>query len=303
MRRIKTLCTIILLLLITGTVESQKKNITSPFFFIQVTDPQFGFFDSNNGFAKETELFEKAVDAINRLNPDFVVITGDLVNNLEDKNQINEFKRITAKINPKIPVYYSPGNHNIGQSPVQQDVDSFVSEYGHDRFSFRHNNILFIGLNSVLIKANSPLLEQQQFKWLKKKLMKGKNANHRILFCHYPFFISNPGEAETYSNISPETRIRYLNLFKEYNVDAIFAGHLHNNGFAKSGNMEMVTTSAVGKPLAGVPSGIRIVKVFNDRIESIYYGLDEIPPQIDLKNNPVGRESRFCYAGLCFLTY
>jgi hypothetical protein len=44
--------------------------------------------------------------------------------------------------------------------------------------------------------------------------------------------------------------------------------------------MEMVTTSAVGKPLAKAPSGIRIVKVYSDRIESVYYGLDEIPETI-----------------------
>ena len=53
-----------------------------------------------------------------------------------------------------------------------------------------------------------------------------------------------------------------------------------NNGFAKYGDMEMVTTSAVGKPLAKAPSGIRVVKVYPDRIESVYYSLDEIPETI-----------------------
>lgn len=69
-----------------------------------------------------------------------------------------------------------------------------------------------------------------------------------VLFCHYPFFINAFDEPETYSNIAIETRNRYLHLFKENNVDAVFAGHLHNNGSAKYGNMEMVTTSAVGNP-------------------------------------------------------
>ncbi|GAH76052.1 unnamed protein product, partial [marine sediment metagenome] len=39
-------------------------------------------------------------------------------------------------------------------------------------------------------------------------------------------------------------------------------------------------TSAVGKPLGDAPSGLRIVKVFTDSIEHIYYGLDEIPDSI-----------------------
>lgn len=282
MKQIKLIIAIFSVFLITGTGNSQKKSSSAPFFFIQLTDPQFGFIESNKGFGKETELYEKAVNAINRLNPDLVVITGDLVNNIDDRMQIAEFKRITAKINSKTPVYYCPGNHDIGQSPTQQDIDSFISDYGHEKFTFKHKKSTFIGLNSCIIKANTPVLEQLQFDWLKKELSKARRSNHIILFCHYPFFISNFNEPQTYSNIPVETRYRYLTLFKEYNVDAVFAGHLHNNAYAKYGDIDMITTSAAGKPLANVPSGIRIIKVYSDRIESVYYGLDEIPDIIIL---------------------
>jgi serine/threonine-protein phosphatase CPPED1 len=281
MRLVKKLgFVLILLCAIAITGNSQKRNSSSPFFIIQVTDPQFGMYESNKGFSKETELYEDAVAAINRLKPDFVVITGDLVNNKDDRSQMAEFKRITAKINSKIPVYYTPGNHDIGSSPAQKDIDSFVSDFGHDRFSFKHKKSFFIGLNSSLIKSNTPLLEQEQYDWLKKELTKGKRAKHIILFCHYPFFINSFDETETYSNIAIETRNRYLALFKDNNVDAVFAGHLHNNGSAKYGKMDMITTSAVGKPLANTPSGIRIIKVYPDRIESVYYTLKEIPVTI-----------------------
>ena len=104
--------------------------------------------------------------------------------------------------------------------------------------------------------------------------------NHIIIFSHYPFFIKAFDEPETYSNISTEIRNRYLDLFKKFKVDAVFAGHLHNNESAKYDKMEMVTTSAVGKPLANAPSGLRIVKVYSNRIESVYYSLDELPEVI-----------------------
>jgi len=259
---------------------SQEKNNSAPFFFIQVTDPQFGFFESNKGFSKETELYEKAVSKINNLHPDFVVITGDLVNNKDDKSQIAEFKRITARITPSIPVWYSPGNHDIGQPPAQKDIDAFISEYGHDRFSFRHKNCTFIGLNSCLVKSGISEPEQLQFEWLSKELSNAEVMNHIIIFSHYPFFIKAFDEPETYSNISTEIRNRYLDLFKKFKVDAVYAGHLHNNESAKYGQMEMVTTSAVGKPLANAPSGLRIVKVYSNRIESVYYSLDELPEVI-----------------------
>lgn len=47
--------------------------------------------------------------------------------------------------------------------------------------------------------------------------------------------------------------------------------------------MELVTTSALGKPLGKAPSGMRIVKVYKERIEHEYYGLDEIPDTVELE--------------------
>ncbi|MBK7132760.1 MAG: metallophosphoesterase [Bacteroidales bacterium] len=277
---LKQLLVVLLLLsLITTTGFSQKKNSSPPFIVIQVTDPQFGMYEADKGFSKETELYERAVDAINKLNPDFVVLTGDLVNKKDDRAQVTEFKRITARIKKEIPVYYSPGNHDIGQPTTQKDIDSFISDYGHDRFSFKHKKSLIIGVNSCLIKSNTPVLEESQFEWLKKELNKGKKAKNVILFTHYPFFINSFDEADQYFNITVETRKRYLELFKEYGVDAVFAGHLHNNGSGKYGDMQMITTSAVGKPLGKADSGIRVIKVYPDRVESVYYTLNEIPFQ------------------------
>ena len=278
----KLILVLLYLSLLTFNTSAQKGGNFKPFFFIQITDPQFGMIGSNKGFSKETELYEKAVQAVNRLNPDFVIITGDLVNNKTDRSQIQEFKRITALINSKIPVYYSPGNHDIGQSLVQSDIDAFVSDYGYDRFTFKKKDCLFVGLNSSIIKSNTPVLEQIQFEWLKKVLSEGKTSKHIVLFCHYPFFINASDEPETYSNIPVDLRMKYLALFREMNVEVVFAGHLHNNSVAKYDKMEMITTSAVGKPLAVVPSGIRIIKVYSDRLESTYYALEEIPEAIPL---------------------
>ena len=199
------------------------------------------------------------------------------MNDPKSQSQIAEFKKITAQISPEIPVYLTPGNHDVGQEPDKQSIDSYIKNYGYDRFSFNHKGSLFIGFNSSIIKNNLPELEQQQFKWLKKKLKGSKRASHTILFCHYPFFIQKIEEPETYSNISPEKRNKYLALFVENNVEALFSGHLHKNNTSEFGGIHWVSTSAVGKPLSKDPSGIRIVKIYNDKIEDNYYGLDESP--------------------------
>lgn len=62
---------------------------TSSITIVQITDPQFGFFDKNESFEKETALYTKAVEQINAIVPDFVVITGDFVNNSRDMKQLS----------------------------------------------------------------------------------------------------------------------------------------------------------------------------------------------------------------------
>ena len=276
----KYILSLVLVFTIVGAILAQKKNQTSPWFFIQIADPQFGMLEKNEGFEKETILYEKAVSAINNLSPDFVVITGDFVHDQKSEVQINEFKRITAKINSEIPVYYTPGNHDIGQIPNKQSLKKYRKNYGSDRFSFKHKGSSFTGFNSGLIKAKLEQNEKKQYKWLTKTIRNSRNVEHTILFCHYPFFNKTIDEPESYSNIGLEYREKYLSLFETNGVDAIFTGHHHRNKRLGFGNIQLVTTSAVGKPLGDDPSGIRIVKIYNDTIQHVYYGLDELPDSV-----------------------
>lgn len=276
----KAISSLCLILLLAGSALAQKKNQANHWFFVQLTDPQFGMFDSNTGFEKETALYEKAVAEINSLNPDFVVITGDFVHDPNSAAQINEFKRITAKIKPSIPVYYSPGNHDIGQVPNEESLKKYGKNYGSDRFSFRHKGSSFIGFNTGIIKAKLEKPEQEQFNWLAKKLQQSKKAQHIILFTHYPFFNKTADEPTAYSNIDQEYRKKYLRLFSHSHVTAVFSGHHHNNGLSTYENIQLVTTSALGKPLGKAPSGFRIIKVYHDKIEHEFFGLDELPDSV-----------------------
>src|SRR5437660_12432887 len=111
---------------------------TEPFFFIQLTDPQFGMFAENTNFVQETANFEFAVATVNRLHPAFVVITGDLVNKVGDAAQIKEYKRILAKVDPQIPVYNVAGNHDVGNVPTPKTVAAYTNQFGPDHYTFRY---------------------------------------------------------------------------------------------------------------------------------------------------------------------
>lgn len=265
-------------LILLANIFAQSES--EPFSFIQITDPQFGMFEKNAGFEKETVLFEKAVAGINKLHPDFVVITGDFVHDPNSEAQINEFKHLVSKIKPEIPVYYTPGNHDVGTTPNKQNLKKYRKNYGKDRFVFSHKGSLFIGFNTSLIKGKLVQKENKQFKWLTSQIRKGKDFDNTVVFCHYPFFIKRIDEPTAYANIDLEYRKKYLDLFAENGVDVVFTGHHHNNILNAYRDVQLVTTSSAGKPLGDAPSGMRIIQVYSDKIEHEYFGFDELPESV-----------------------
>lgn len=243
------------------------------FSFVQLSDPQLGFMSENKGYAEETALYEKTVEKINGLKPVFVVITGDLVNDRTNMAQWDEFRRITSKLKPK--VYILPGNHDLGHELTNTDLKEFDEMFVTDRFAISYKNNKFIGINSNLIKSEVPGLENEQLQWLQNQLAAARGSKHIILFCHHPFFIKDAAEPEQYFNIKPETRSRYLELFEQYGVDAVFAGHLHKNAEASYNNILMITTSSAGKQLGDDKPGFRLVKINGDNIEHKYIQTEE----------------------------
>jgi 3',5'-cyclic AMP phosphodiesterase CpdA len=261
-----------------------------PFFFIQITDPQFGMFADNANFAQETANAEFAVAAINRLRPAFVVVTGDLVNQVGEAAQIKEYKRIFARVDPAIPVYNVAGNHDVGNVPTPESVAAYTNAFGPDHYGFRHDGLVGIVLDSSLIKApqNVQDLFVAQEGWLKSELQQARDsgAMHIVIFQHYPWFLQNPDEPEQYFNLPRDCRAAYLRLFHEFGVEAVFCGHYHRNLEAHDGSLEIVTTGALGKPLGGSRSGIQVVIVREHGIEHHFYDLGEIPNRIDLNLAP-----------------
>ena len=252
---------------------------SAPFFFLQLSDPQFGFIDNNKSISAETEAMNKAVTAINQLKPPFVVITGDFVNNSKSKEQIAAYKSMIAQIDSSVKVYMIPGNHDIGKVS-RASIDNYKKNYGETHFSFRYGDCTFIGIDSNIIKEEDKEREEVQFKWLEQELQKTKDARFKFVFTHCSVFLKRMDEPVNYSNFSLPMREKYVRLFQKYGVNAIFAGHLHNNAYGKVGNMEMITIGPVGKVLGTGYQGMNLVKVYPDRFISEFIALKQFPKEV-----------------------
>lgn len=257
-----------------------------PFFFIQLSDPQFGMYAANANFEQETANFEFAIATVNRLKPAFVIVTGDLTNRAHDEPQSAEYLRIVGKLDPSIPLYQLPGNHDVGNEPSSDAIARYVERFGPDHYTFRSGSLVGIVLNSGLIQSAklAPTEAAEQDAWLKAELEKAKQAGtpHIAVFQHHPWFTVSLDEPAGYHNLPLAARQRYLDLFQQFGVSHVFSGHHHANAVVKYGAVELVTTGAIGKPLRKDVSGLRVVIVRDDGIEHRFYHLGELPNRIDL---------------------
>lgn len=272
---------IVSLLLITAGCSTERLT------FFQMADTQFGFFNANKEFSRETKNMEAAIESANKLKPAFVVICGDLVNKTGDLVQIAEYKRIAAKLNPEIKLYNVSGNHDVENAPTKESLASYKQHFGDDRYTFRSGNIYGIILNSSLIKdpSLSPSEAAAQKLWLENSLIDAQNsgAKNIMIFMHHSLFLNTANEPDEYFNINSERRKVYLDLFKKYGVKQVFAGHYHRNAYGRDGELEMITTGPVGRPLGADSSGFRIVNVKGKIVDHQYFPLDSLPDRIRFK--------------------
>ena len=280
------------------------------FFFVQFADPQFGMYAALSGldddrladyhrrglnvaatpkitgFARETELYESAIASANRLAPKFVVTCGDMINDADQHAQFEELTRITGKLDDSIPMHWVPGNHDVGNVVTTESLAEYRARFGRDDYFFDHAGSRMVVLNSNI--AVDPSLVPNE--WQRQRAFaehaigeaRAQGADHILVFTHYPLFLHDAEEEDSSIIVPRERRRILLEMFHRHRVSAIFAGHWHRNVYGRDGDLEMVTSGPVGYPLGDDPSGLRVIKVFDDHIEHEYFALDAVPESVEL---------------------
>jgi 3',5'-cyclic AMP phosphodiesterase CpdA len=243
------------------------------FFFVVAADPQL--------FWGPKELWEKTIEHVNRLKPAFLVVCGDLVQETGNDEQAEAYLEVAGKLDASIPLHNLPGNHDVYNQPTPQSLAWYEKHFGKPWYSFTHAGCLFLALESDVLNRpdGAPGMAEQQMAWLRKTLEAASENrfDHVIVFKHYSLCLERVDEPDAYFNVPGPRRKELLGLFHKHGVTAVFSGHYHRNAYVKDGDLELITTSSCGKPLGKDPVGLRIVKVFADRIEHRYYGYEEMP--------------------------
>lgn len=229
-------------------------------YFVQISDPQLGFINFSEDFSPEMEIMERMIPQVNGLDADFIVVSGDLVHKRSDSCALEAFKGLLGKFRKDLKMYCLPGNHDVGNEALPQEVGAFVERYGSDRFVHKEKTYTVIGYNSCVVKARTEA-EDAEYRWLEEQLKGADAGNPVIVVAHHPIFLDNPDEPETYETLPVEMRMKYLQLFEKYGVDVYLAGHLHKCASGEYNGIQLITSSAAGRQLGEQKSGYSIVKI------------------------------------------
>ena len=249
-----------------------------PYVIVQIADAQLGFTAADksqkegteyvNDLTYEIDCLTKAVSIVNEIKPDAVVFTGDQVNRCNDSEQWDAFARVISKIDPAIKVFHIPGNHDVIISDGDVDTTPFTDRYGEDRFIHVDRGVRLAGINSNLIKYNDPR-EAEQIGWMKDVLTKDTPEEVSIIFSHHPFFLKNIDEEDGYFQIQKDKRQEYFNICTELDVNALYAGHLHNDSEGSYEGIPVSTTTSVAFQIGPAQPSIRVITVSDGEVSDV----------------------------------
>ena len=276
----------------SGTTAGDVWNFTTAasgpeFTFVHASDPQMNW-DQCGPAGSMDYLWGVTINKINNINPAFVIVTGDLINTNSSTTQTATYKGYAAGINPLIPIYTVPGNHDISDPSNSTKYAWWLSNLAYPTgltnpwYSFTYGDSIFIGLDSGVFKADWGGKQAAELAWLTTTLQNANTAGytHKFVFMHVALFVSSAGEAyDSAGNLPLAIRQTLLNLFHQYGVKVVMAGHRHTNNYGVDGDLQMFTTTSctcgLGSPRT--PPGIRIFKVYSDHIEQEVRTLDSLP--------------------------
>ena len=242
------------------------------FTFVQITDIHLDALEEHRIF------FEKALSEINKINPAFVIATGDLVFAAESAaiSQAKEWYDIYSDSikNLDMPVFNMVGNHDVVGIHYKKDISTgpgYNKEMYRDYFGPTYYSFDWGSYHCIVLDPNEFLdgnqfykIPDYQVEWLRKDLSY-RQGEPLLVFFHEP-------------TISWEDRTEVLNLLNQHTTK-MFSGHWHMDILIDSQGIPEQVTGALcgewwlGDCMDGSPCGYRLIQVDEENIFSFYKGV------------------------------
>jgi len=188
-------------------------------------------------------------------NPDFVLHTGDLVENGADTSLWPIFFDAERELLRKVAFFPALGNHERHAENYSDYMD--VKPYYSFNWGNAHFSVLDTDIGTVSgTKADQEAFWKEETKWLENDLAQAKDAGFRFVFGHHPPMTAvkrRQGDNAHMTALEP--------MFQKHRVSAAFFGHDHNYQHYLKDGVHYFITGGGGAPLYDVdmpPAGVTI---------------------------------------------
>ncbi len=207
----------------------------------------------------EWKAAKRAVEEINTLGPDFVILSGDLVFGQNYQREYPPLLQILEMF--EVPFFACIGNHDGYASATADGYDFWLDNIGPLYYSFDYGDFHFVSLNTYdWSRADRQSvgfasakwggqIRQPQLDWLNEDLATS-NASRNIVFGHHnPLWSSTPSsdsvlpEDQVQQNFNGEGREELLQILDAQRVSTYFAGHVHFDNVTVSNGTTFITTT------------------------------------------------------------
>jgi len=207
--------------------NSLSKSNTVSFSFAVIGDSQG--FDANDPKGS----LRKAVENVQKANPNLVVVVGDLISSCDGSNscksKYDDWKRVMQPIFDKTAEV--AGNHDrTGKNAadrIWREEFSLPANgpagYSELVYSFDLKDSHFVILDSE--KSKEHLIDKVQRDWLERDLATNKKENI-FVFYHEPAYPASSKIDESL-DVEKDDRDALWSIFRKYKVTAVFSGHEH----------------------------------------------------------------------------
>lgn len=246
------------------------------------------------------EGFSKAIDMINKLNPDFVLTGGDGIYDALGKTyeRADSLYRIYDSLQKRfnMPVYNTMGNHEVFGLYEKSGVLPSHPEYGKQMFenrigkryySFDRDNWHFMVLDDIGFTDHRTYyghVDSAHMQWIRNDLEKLDSNINIVISAHIPFetvfinhFLKNEGVSDSIILVTNGGDV--LNLFENKNLKLVLQGHTHVLEDVFIDGIHFVTGGAVSAhwwrgPNFKTEEGFLLVKVYKDTFAYEYIDIN-----------------------------
>ncbi|MEM6867880.1 MAG: phosphodiesterase [Cyanobacteria bacterium P01_C01_bin.121] len=167
-------------------------------------------------------MVERAIAHLKTLNPDLIVISGDLVHQVKRE----EYRCLQSMLSSlKMPVYLIPGNHD--SRDLIRDVftdHTYLPDSGYLQYTVEDHPLRLIMLDTNVPGKGHGELDASRLSWLDQQLS-NQPTKPTLLFMHHPPFTTGIDLMDGYG-LSGLTDLE--NIVKKYScIERIGCGHIH----------------------------------------------------------------------------